>query len=89
MMLGLAARGYGTLMLDRAGILQERFVDLGEVEFKRYAVYYARQDLRHNRHVIETKSLCETIMAVLLFVEMLAILVWLVTARPGRTDVAL
>jgi hypothetical protein len=63
-------------------MLQEKFVDLGGEEFKRYAVYYARQDLQHNRQLIEVKSLCETIMAFLLVAEMLAILVWLVTARP-------
>jgi hypothetical protein len=89
MILGVIARESGALMLDSAGVLHEKVLDLGETEFKHYAVYYARQDLEHNRHLIEMKSLYGTMMAVLLFAEMLAIVVWLVTGRPGLADVAL
>lgn len=89
MILGVIARESGALMLDSAGVLHEKVLDLEETEFKHYAVYYARQDLEHNRNLIEMKSWYGTMMAVLLFAEMLAIVVWLVTARSGLADVAL
>jgi hypothetical protein len=45
MIFGLTAHEYGTLMLDSAGILQEKFLDLDEVEFKRYAVTITPREL--------------------------------------------
>jgi hypothetical protein len=89
MILGLIAREYGTLRLVGPSVLYEKVLDLSEREFKRYVVYYAGQHFEHNRSLIEKKSLAAMIMAVQLFAETLAIVIWLITAVPRSTDMAL